>query len=166
MARLLAKHGMIVSTVTAPLNSKRFASILPSLHLSTDFFSASHLLHKPAERLLVEVEPRPICIISDTSLPFTSQIACKAFQKQLVEAMFGNIQVLMEPTVEAEMISYGICSMMRLFLILLKSWNQDMSKNTKKANGNKAKCIGPVSLCNKDNYLDNLQKGDLKNLNA
>ncbi|EEF42852.1 conserved hypothetical protein [Ricinus communis] len=58
--------------------------------------------------------------------------------------MFGNIQVLMEPT----------------------SWNQDMSKNTKKANGNKAKCIGPVSLCNKDNYLDNLQKGDLKNLNA
>ena len=51
--------------------------LLPSLGLATNLFTAASMLQKPAETLIEELTPRPNCVISDTCLPWTINIARK-----------------------------------------------------------------------------------------
>uniref|UniRef100_A0A6N2KBB6 Glycosyltransferase N-terminal domain-containing protein n=1 Tax=Salix viminalis TaxID=40686 RepID=A0A6N2KBB6_SALVM len=111
IARMLARHGVIVTIVTTQLNAKRFAiplaraaeaglqiraveiqfscqetglpneienfDMLPSLGLGYELFMAANTLQEPVERLFEGLTPRPSCIISDMSLPYTSAVAIK-----------------------------------------------------------------------------------------
>ncbi|EXB75922.1 UDP-glycosyltransferase 73C3 [Morus notabilis] len=51
--------------------------MLPSLGYSQNFFNAMCMLQQPAEKLFEELTPRPNCIISDMSLPWTLNISRK-----------------------------------------------------------------------------------------
>ncbi|XP_062117404.1 UDP-glycosyltransferase 73C11-like [Humulus lupulus] len=51
--------------------------LLPSLGLATKLFSAASMLQKPAETLVEGLTPQPNCVISDTCLPWTINIARK-----------------------------------------------------------------------------------------
>ncbi|KAF8395306.1 hypothetical protein HHK36_019249 [Tetracentron sinense] len=51
--------------------------ILPSPDMGKQFYSATRMLQQPLEQLLGELKPLPSCMISDTALPWTSEIARK-----------------------------------------------------------------------------------------
>ncbi|KAM4078452.1 hypothetical protein ACB094_09G038300 [Castanea mollissima] len=50
---------------------------LPSLELSTNFFSSTSMLQQPVEELFEKLAPQPSCIISDVTLAWTANIALK-----------------------------------------------------------------------------------------
>ncbi|KAL5546035.1 hypothetical protein UlMin_005722 [Ulmus minor] len=50
---------------------------VPTTELVRNFFVATTMLEKPAEELANELKPRPNCIVSDMSLPWTVKIARK-----------------------------------------------------------------------------------------
>ncbi|KAD4384426.1 hypothetical protein R6Q59_011453 [Mikania micrantha] len=52
---------------------------LPTFDLSKNFFAACATLQKPLEEVLLELNPKPNCIISDKHLPWTFEVA-KKFQ--------------------------------------------------------------------------------------
>ncbi|XP_061352598.1 UDP-glycosyltransferase 73C6-like isoform X2 [Gastrolobium bilobum] len=52
--------------------------MLPSMGMGLSFFiAANNILQDPAEKVFEELTPRPHCIISDCSLPYTAHIATK-----------------------------------------------------------------------------------------
>ncbi|KAK7337136.1 hypothetical protein VNO77_17696 [Canavalia gladiata] len=51
--------------------------MMPSLGNAASFFKATSLLQQPVEELFEELDPPPICIISDMCLPYTTNIAKK-----------------------------------------------------------------------------------------
>lgn len=52
--------------------------MLPSMGMAWSFFHAANtVLHEPAEKVFEELTPKPNCIISDVSFPYTSDIANK-----------------------------------------------------------------------------------------
>ncbi|KAF8395305.1 hypothetical protein HHK36_019248 [Tetracentron sinense] len=50
---------------------------LPSQDLGKQFYAATSMLQQPLEQLLGELQPLPSCMISDTTLPWTSHVARK-----------------------------------------------------------------------------------------
>ncbi|KAG8648600.1 hypothetical protein MANES_08G014107v8 [Manihot esculenta] len=137
IARLLPQHGVIITIITSPLNSKRLASTLARTvesglqihHVKIPFPSEEAGLPKG---LLEEIQPRPNCIISDMCLPYTSRVASKfqipiivfngvccftvpglpdhieVTKEQLPEAMHQNLQIMNEQLMAAESVTYGI----------------------------------------------------------
>ncbi|KAE9621794.1 hypothetical protein Lal_00032590 [Lupinus albus] len=52
--------------------------MLPSMSMGLSFFEASNtILHVPAEKVFEGLTPKPNCIISDVSFPYTANIATK-----------------------------------------------------------------------------------------
>ncbi|CAN1770714.1 UDP-glycosyltransferase 1 [Linum perenne] len=51
--------------------------LLPSQDLAISFFSAAAMMENQAQTLLAELSPPPSCIVSDISLPYTSNLAAK-----------------------------------------------------------------------------------------
>ncbi|XP_038682397.1 UDP-glycosyltransferase 73C4-like [Tripterygium wilfordii] len=51
--------------------------MLPSIDLSSNFFTALGMLQQPVEELFARLSPRPNCILSDFFLPWTAPIATK-----------------------------------------------------------------------------------------
>ncbi|OAY42786.1 UDP-glycosyltransferase 73C1 [Manihot esculenta] len=74
-------------------------------------------------------------------------------KEQLPDATHQNMQIFNDQVMAAETVSYGI--IYNSFEELEPAYVQEF----KKARGDKVWCIGPVSLCNKDD-LDKLQRGD------
>ncbi|KAF2289843.1 hypothetical protein GH714_038880 [Hevea brasiliensis] len=74
-------------------------------------------------------------------------------KEQLPEAMHQSVQIFNKQVIAAEIVTYGI--IFNSFEELEPAYVQEF----KKARGDKVWCVGPVSLCNKDN-LDKLQRGD------
>ncbi|CAN1181064.1 UDP-glycosyltransferase 1 [Linum perenne] len=52
-------------------------NLLPSQDLATSFFTAAAMMENQAQTLLAELSPPPSCIVSDISLPYTSNLAAK-----------------------------------------------------------------------------------------
>jgi hypothetical protein len=51
--------------------------MLPSIDFAFNFFTATEMLHQPMDKLFENLTPRPSCIISDTCLPWTADLARK-----------------------------------------------------------------------------------------
>ncbi|KAI4300364.1 hypothetical protein L6164_033752 [Bauhinia variegata] len=51
--------------------------MLPSLSMGLSFFKTANTLQQPAEKVFEDLTPKPSCIISDVSLPYTAHIAKK-----------------------------------------------------------------------------------------
>nr|XP_004494096.1 UDP-glycosyltransferase 73C6-like isoform X2 [Cicer arietinum]XP_004494097.1 UDP-glycosyltransferase 73C6-like isoform X1 [Cicer arietinum] len=107
IAKTLTQHkNIIVTIVTTPHNASRFSHIfsqnlrllqlqfpsqdhgfpqgcenfdmLPSMSMAYTFFTVSNtLLQQQAQQAFQNLTPKPNCIISDFSFPYTSQIAAK-----------------------------------------------------------------------------------------
>ncbi|KAL4605639.1 hypothetical protein ACB092_09G044600 [Castanea dentata] len=177
--------------------------MLPSPDLIFNFFTATSMLQQPVEKLFEKLTPRPRCIISDMTLPWTvnlaskfhiprisfhgtccfclfclrslhiskllesisseteyfvvpglpDQIEIKVTKAQLPGALVTSLKDFNVQMMEAEMASYGI--VMNTFEEL-EPW---YIKEYKKARMDKVWCVGPVSLCNR-NDLDKAQRGN------
>lgn len=175
---------------------------LPSLDLAMNFFRAASMLQEPVERLFDQLTPRPSCIISDVTLPWTSHTASKFHIPRLIfqpvccfhqsclksllkylpkvleslnsesecfvlpglpdQIKFTKSQVafpdpklkdLLEQVLEVDMASYGV--VVNTFEELEPAYVEEY----RKARNGKLWCIGPVSLCNKEN-LDKVERGN------
>ncbi|XP_023005628.1 UDP-glycosyltransferase 73C3-like [Cucurbita maxima] len=67
---------------------------LPSLSLLPKFLSATSLLCRATEDLFQQLSPRPSCIVSDTTLPWTIKVAHKFNVPRLVFYSFSSLYLL------------------------------------------------------------------------
>ncbi|KAI5425749.1 hypothetical protein KIW84_031532 [Lathyrus oleraceus] len=152
-----------------PEGCENFDMVDISNDLWNNFFYAVTLLQKPAQELFDKMSPRPSCIISDFCIPWTSQIAEKhqiprisfhGFSCFCLHCLFKEIPAALvsklpkefvEKMHEAEMRSYG--EIINTFEELEKEYLNDY----KKVRNDKVWCVGPVSLCNKDD-LDKAER--------
>ncbi|CAN1773464.1 UDP-glycosyltransferase 73C2, partial [Linum perenne] len=64
------------SETRLPVGSESF-DLLPSQDLAINFCTAAAMMENQAQTLLAELCPPPSCIVSDISLPYTSNLAAK-----------------------------------------------------------------------------------------
>ncbi|XP_062117401.1 UDP-glycosyltransferase 73C1-like [Humulus lupulus] len=175
---------------------------MPSLGCASKLFHAASMMQQPAEKRFEELMPRPNCIISDMSLPWTINIARKfniprisfpgiccfcmlclynvhsskvldnisseterfvlpdlsdrieITKAQLpLTATSSDLKEFHDQRMKAEIESYGV--IINSFEELEHAYVQDY----KKVRNGKVWCIGPVSLCNKDE-LDKAERGN------
>ncbi|KAK2639746.1 hypothetical protein Ddye_027541 [Dipteronia dyeriana] len=174
IARLLAQHGVKITLIVTPLNAILFDKIinrdiesglsiqllqipfpsveaglpegyedlsaLPSRSLAINFFDALRMMQQPMEKFVEDTHPRPSCIISDRHLPWTIDITSP-----------NNLKGFQDEIKAADMASYG------LVINSFEELESSYVKECKKVKGDKVWCIGPVSLCNKED-IDKSQR--------
>ncbi|KAK9921075.1 hypothetical protein M0R45_029604 [Rubus argutus] len=195
IAKLLAQQGMIITIFTTPHNAARFKAVL-------DRATKSGLQIRPeVEKLFSELTPKPNCIISDMSLPWTITIArmfdiprisfcgtccfcllclrnvhlfnvfantvseldyfvvpnlpdrIEITKAQLPGPLTPKMGDFTKQMFAAEYDSYGT------IVNTFEELEQAYVKDYKRVRNDKVWCVGPVSLCNKDD-LDKAQRGD------
>ncbi|KAJ7972315.1 Glycosyltransferase [Quillaja saponaria] len=151
--------------------------MLPSADLGTNFSTAIKLMQKPAEELFEILTLKPNCIISDMCIPWTAQIAKKHHIPRIAFHGFSSFALLclhnvynskvqlpasLDPKLkdfteqrlmDADVNSEGV------IINTFEELEKEYVKGYKKVRKDKARCIGPVSLCNK-NELDKTQRGN------
>ncbi|KAL6133167.1 hypothetical protein ACLB2K_065404 [Fragaria x ananassa] len=185
--------------VGLPLACENF-EMVHSHDMTFNFFAAIAMLQPQVEKLFAELTPRPNCIISDMSLPWTINISrsfhiprisfsgtcCFCFLclrnvriSNVLASTASEVDYFVVPNVPdriemnksqlpapltpkmidfsgemiaAEYDSYG--TIINTFEELEQAYVEDY----KKARNGKVWCVGPVSLCNKDD-LDKAQRG-------
>ncbi|KAJ4839973.1 hypothetical protein Tsubulata_033646 [Turnera subulata] len=174
--------------------------MMPSLSLGTEFFVATYTLQEPVISLFEQLSPTPDCIISDMSLPFTSEVAKKfgiprisfngfsAFAllcvyklrvHKILETIVSESEPFVVPDIPdhitltkkqlpsamTEMKEFGLlvgAAEMNNYGFIINSFEELETTYIQefiKARGCKVWCIGPVSLCNKEN-LDKVHRGN------
>ncbi|CAN1276114.1 UDP-glycosyltransferase 73C3 [Linum perenne] len=147
--------------------------LLPSQDLAISFFSAAAMMENQAQTLLAELFPPPSCIVSDISLPYTSNLAAKfGIPREIEEGVgsdsdyfvlpgfpddqikFTKLQLPMPVTKEtkgtgAQMLkadseAYGV--IMNSFQELEDKYIAELKKG--EVGNGRIWCVGPVSLTN------------------
>ncbi|XP_031737583.1 UDP-glycosyltransferase 73C6 [Cucumis sativus] len=91
------RSGLQIRMIQLPFPSKEGGlpegcdnlDLLPSFKFASKFFRATSFLYQPSEDLFHQLKPRPICIISDTYLPWTFQLSQKFQVPRLVYSTFS-----------------------------------------------------------------------------
>uniref|UniRef100_A0A2N9FUS0 Glycosyltransferase n=1 Tax=Fagus sylvatica TaxID=28930 RepID=A0A2N9FUS0_FAGSY len=151
--------------------------ILPSPDLLRKFYKALSLLQKPLENYLEKQNPPPTCIISDKSLFWTSKTAQKFNIPRLVFHGMGCFSLLSSHNIKHYNAHQSVTSDSEPFMIsrdkiqeaestaygvVVNSFDElehECIEGYKKAINKKVWCVGPVSLCNKEN-LDKFERGN------
>ncbi|KAH0971508.1 hypothetical protein GBA52_023664 [Prunus armeniaca] len=176
--------------------------MLPSPELVFNFFAATALLHKPVEKLFEELTPKPNCVISDVTFPWTYSIASKhhiprisfggtgcfsflcAYNlrvSNVLDSVTSDSEYLVLPdlpdriemtkaqlpdgTVTAKLKDIGdemAAADTETYGMIMNTFEElepAYVKEYKKVKKDKLWCIGPASLCNKDD-LDKAQRGN------
>ncbi|WJX62840.1 hypothetical protein P8452_47794 [Trifolium repens] len=156
--------------VQLPLNCENLDS-LPSRNLLRNFYNALHMLQEPLENYLKNRTFPPSCIISDKCISWTILTARKFDIPRIVfHVMPQKIEITRsqlpgtfvalpdlddyrEKMHEAEISSYGIV------VNSFEELEQGCAQEYEKVMNKRVYCIGPVSLCNKEN-LDKFERGN------
>ncbi|RVX12050.1 UDP-glycosyltransferase 73C4 [Vitis vinifera] len=148
---------------------------LPSRELLANFYVAIRMLQQPVEKLFEEMKPSPSCIISDANLAWPADTARK-FQvsesepfvvpglphritltrAQLPGAFSSNFSDLNDTRREiraAELVADGVV------VNSFEELEAEYVKEYRKVKGDKIWCIGPVSVCHKED-IDKAQRGN------
>ncbi|CAI9106881.1 OLC1v1006121C1 [Oldenlandia corymbosa var. corymbosa] len=136
--------------------------MLPSVDSSLKFFAACKMLQPSVEEKLEELKPSPSCILADFTHPWANQVAekfeyfpvpdlphrielTKAQTASLDRPLVPQWKNLHQEIEEAENGALGFV------LNTFEELEPDYIAQFRKAKGKKVWCIGPVSLCNKNN---------------
>ncbi|KAL9262169.1 UDP-glycosyltransferase 73C2-like protein [Drosera capensis] len=182
MAKLMAKQGPTITIITTPGNALRFRptivrateaglritimelkfpskevglpegcenfDMLPSLGLAMNFMVATGMLEEQLQEKMQEIYPRPDCLISDMGIEVTrvqlphSQNAGSSDRNELRRKIRA-----------AEEESFGVV------VNSFEELETEYVKRYKEAKRNRVWCLGPVSLCNKDD-IDMAERGN------
>ncbi|KAF5191230.1 Udp-glycosyltransferase 73c5, partial [Thalictrum thalictroides] len=146
------------------------ADALPAPELGKNFFTATSMLQQQFEQSLGEMEPIPCCIISDFCLPWTAETARKFDIPRIIFHGMGSFSLLCSLNILRYKVHDSVASGSESYKVqdsVVSGSESDsepvivpgLPDEYQKAKQNKAWCIGPVSLFNKET-LDIFERGN------
>ncbi|KAF7818687.1 UDP-glycosyltransferase 73C6-like [Senna tora] len=171
LARSL-ESGLQIRLIQLPLpceeagipNGCENVDMLPSLGTVVSFLEATNMLEEAVEKLFEELTPRPSCIISDMYNITTESeyFAVPSIPHQIEITKAQAMIMKVDERWKAFIGKVNAAAEMATFGIITNSFEElegEYAREYKKVMKDKMWCIGPVSLCNKDE-LDKAQRGN------